>query len=69
MPCFFTLAPCSQPFVFGGMMKPAWPREPSSRSTEAITTWTLAMPPLVAQAFCPLMTHSSFASSYFAVVR
>ena len=51
------------------MTKAAWPREPSSRSTEAITTWTLAMPPLVAQAFWPLRTHSSFASSYLAVVR
>ncbi len=27
------------------------------------------MPPLVAHAFCPLRTHSSFASSYLAVVR
>ena len=51
------------------MTKAAWPREPSSRSTEAITTWTSAMPPLVAQAFWPLITHSSFASSYLAVVR
>ena len=50
-------------------MNAAWPREPSSRSTEAITTCTLAMPPLVAHAFCPLRTHSSLASSYFAVVR
>ena len=36
MPCFFTFAPCSQPLVPGGMTKPAWPREPSSRSTDAI---------------------------------
>ena len=69
MPCFLTLAPCSQPLVPGGMTKAAWPREPSSRSTEAITTWTSAMPPLVAQAFWPLRTHSSLASSYLAVVR
>ena len=68
-PCFFTLAPCSSPFVPGGTTKAAWPREPSSRSTEAITTWTLAIPPLVAQAFWPLRTHSSLASSYRAVVR
>ena len=68
-PCFLTLAPCSQPGVPGGITKAAWPREPSSRSTEAITTWTLAMPPLVAQAFWPLSTHSSLASSYLAVVR
>ena len=45
------------------MMKPAWPRAPSSGSTEAMITWTSAMPPLVAQAFWPLMTHSSLASS------
>ena len=51
------------------MTKAAWPREPSSRSTEAITTWTSAMPPLVAHAFWPLRTHSSLASSYLAVVR
>ena len=68
-PCFFTLAPCSQPLVPGGMTKAAWPREPSSRSTVAITTWMLAMPPFVAQAFWPLITHSSSASSYLAVVR
>ena len=51
------------------MTKAAWPREPSSRSTEAMTTWTLAMPPFVAHAFWPLITHSSVASSYLAVVR
>ena len=68
-PCFFTFAPCSQPGVPGGITKAAWPREPSSRSTEAITTWTLAMPPLVAHAFWPFRTHSSLASSYLAVVR
>ena len=45
------------------MMKPAWPRAPSSGSTDAMITWTLAMPPLVAHAFWPLSTHSSFASS------
>ena len=50
-------------------MKAAWPREPSSRSTEAITTCTSAIPPFVAQAFWPLMTHSSVASSYLALVR
>ena len=42
---------------------------PSSGSTEATTTWTSAMPPLVAHAFWPLRTHSSLASSYFARVR
>ena len=50
-------------------MKAAWPREPSSRSTEAITTCTSAIPPFVAQAFWPLITHSSAASSYLAFVR
>ena len=69
MPCFFTFAPCSRPLVPGGTMKAAWPREPSSRSTVAITTWTSAIPPLVAHAFWPLITHSSAASSYLALVR
>ena len=32
----------------------------------AITTWTSAMPPFVAHAFWPLITHSSVASSYLA---
>src|SRR5207249_7233726 len=68
-PCFFTFAPCSHRLVPGGITKAAWPRAPSSGSTEAITTCTLAMPPLVAQAFWPFSTHSSLASSYFAVVR
>ena len=58
-PCFLTFAPCSSPGCPGGTTKAAWPREPSSGSTEATTTWTLAMPPLVAQAFWPLSTHSS----------
>ena len=52
-----------------GITNAAWPLEPSSRSTEAITTCTSEMPPLVAQAFWPLMTHSPAASSNFAVVR
>ena len=50
-------------------MNAACPRAPRSRSTEAITTWTSAIPPLVAHAFWPLITHSSAASSYLAVVR
>lgn len=45
------------------------PFEPSSGSTTATTTWTLAIPPLVAQVLVPLSTHSSFASSYTARVR
>jgi hypothetical protein len=49
-------------------MNAACPREPSSGSTLAVTTCTLAMPPLVAYAFWPLMTHSSAASSYRARV-
>ena len=47
----------------GGTTNAACPREPSSGSTTAVTTCTLAMPPLVAYAFCPLRTHSSVASS------
>ena len=62
-PCFLTFVPISSPAVPGGMMKPACPRAPSSGSTEAMITWTFAIPPLVAQAFWPLSTHSSFASS------
>ena len=44
-------------------MKLACPRDPSSGSTEATTTWMSAMPPLVIQVFVPLRTHSSLASS------
>ena len=44
-------------------MKLAWPREPSSGSTAATTTWISAMPPLVIHVLVPLMTHSSLASS------
>ena len=44
-------------------MKLAWPRLPSSGSTEATTTWMSAMPPLVIQVLVPLSTHSSLASS------
>ena len=44
-------------------MNVACPRDPSDGSTEATTTCTLAMPPLVAQVFTPLMTHSSVFSS------
>ena len=44
-------------------MKLAWPRPLSSGSTEATTTWTSAMPPLVIHALVPLSTHSSLASS------
>lgn len=57
------------PAVPGGTTKAAWPREPSAGSTEAVTTCTPAIPPLVAYAFCPLSTHSSVASSYTARVR
>ena len=64
-----TFAPCSHPFVPGGITNAACPREPSSRSTEAITTCTSAIPPFVAHAFCPLITHSSAASSWRAPVR
>ena len=63
MPCFFTLVPISRPLVPSPITKAACPREPSSGSTVATTTCTAAMPPFVAQAFCPLRTHSSLASS------
>lgn len=69
MPCFLNFWPWDRPGVFGGMMKDAWPLDPSSESITATTTWTLAMPPLVAQVFVPLSTHSSLASSYTARVR
>ena len=63
MPCFLYFWPCESPGVPGGTMKLAWPRPLSSGSTDATTTWTLAMPPLVIQLLVPLSTHSSFASS------
>ena len=68
-PCFLTFVPCSRPLVSGGITNAAWPRAFSSGSTEATTTCTAAMPPLVAHAFWPLSTHSSLASSYLARVR
>ena len=67
-PCFLTFVPWVRPVVSGGMTNAAWPREPSVRSTVATMTWMFAIPPFVAHAFCPLRTHSSLASSYFAVV-
>ena len=65
MPCFLYFWPCERPldFISGGMMKLAWPRLRSVGSTVATTTWTSAMPPLVAHALVPLRTHSSLASS------
>ena len=63
MPCLLNFWPWQRPGVPGGMTKLAWPRVPSSGSTEATTTWTLAMPPLVTQVLVPLSTHSSVASS------
>lgn len=50
-------------------MKDAWPLVPRAGSTTATTTWTLAMPPLVAQVLVPLSTHSPVASSKTARVR
>jgi hypothetical protein len=41
------------------MPKLAWPRAFSSGSTEATTTWTSAIPPLVMNTFVPFSTHSS----------
>ena len=69
-PCFETFVPCEMPLAsLIGTTNAAWPREPSSGSTVAITTCTSAMPPFVAHAFWPLITHSPLASSNFAVVR
>ena len=39
-------------------MKLACPRLPSAGSTEATTTCTSAMPPLVTQVLVPFSTHS-----------
>ena len=69
MPCFLTFTPWLMPFVSIGITNAAWPRERSSGSTEATTTWTSAMPPFVAQAFWPLITHSFVFSSNLARVR
>ena len=63
MPCLRNFWPIDSPGVAGGTMNVACPREPSDGSTEATTTCTLAMPPLVAQVFTPLMTHSPVFSS------
>ena len=43
-------------------MNVACPRLPSAGLTDATTTCTSAMPPLVAHVFVPLSTHSSVAS-------
>ena len=69
MPCLWNFWPWLSPLVPGGTTKLAWPRVRSSGSTTAVTTWTSAMPPLVAQVLVPLRTHSSLASSYVARVR
>ena len=63
MPIFLNFWPCDSPGVPGGTTKLAWPRAPSSGSTDATTTWTSAMPPLVIHVLVPLSTHSSLASS------
>lgn len=69
MPCFLNFCPWESPGVSGGTMNEACPLDPSSGSTTATTTWTLAMPPLVAQVLVPFSTHSSLAWSYTARVR
>ena len=58
-----------RPGVPGGTTKLACPRPRSSGSTDATTTCTSAIPPLVIHVLVPLSTHSSFASSYTARVR
>ncbi len=62
MPIFLYFWPMDSPGVFGGTMKPAWPRGPSSGSTAATTTWILAMPPLVIHDFVPFKVQVSLAS-------
>ena len=69
MPCLWNFWPWLSPFVPGGTTKLACPRVRRSGSTTAVTTWTSARPPLVAQVLAPLRTHSSVASSYVARVR
>ena len=49
MPIFWNFRPMVSPLVPGGTMKLAWPRPFSSGATEATTTCTSAMPPLVIQ--------------------
>ena len=44
-------------------MKLAWPRALSSGSTEATTTCTSAIPPLVTHVLVPFSVHSSAAAS------
>jgi hypothetical protein len=63
MPIFWNFCPAERPGVPGGTTKLAWPRDPNSGATEATTTFTSAMPPLVIQVLVPLRTHSSVASS------
>ena len=69
IPCFLNFWPMVRPGVPGGTTKLAWPRPRSSGSTDATTTWTSAIPPLVIQVLVPFSTHSSVASSYTARVR
>ncbi len=63
MPILENFWPMRSPGVFSGTTNEAWPRLPSSGSTEATITWTSAMPPLVIQVLVPLRTHSSVAAS------
>ena len=72
MPIFLNFWPSFTPGVPGGTTNDACPRLLSSGSTEATTTCkqgTCVMPPLVIHVLVPLITHSSFASSYTARVR
>ncbi len=58
-PSFSSLRTIVSPGVPPGTMNSAWPRWPSSGSTVALTTCTLAMPPLPIQILWPSITHSS----------
>jgi hypothetical protein len=63
MPCLRNFCPIDSPAVPGGTMKLACPREPRAGSTDATTTCTLAMPPLVTHVLTPFSTHSPAAAS------
>ncbi len=63
MPYLRNFCPWDRPGVPGGTTKLACPRLPSVGSTDATTTCTSAMPPLVTQVFVPFSSHSPAASS------
>ena len=58
-PSLSSLRTMSSPGVPPGTMNSAWPRWPSSSSTTALTTCTLAMPPLPIHILWPSMIQSA----------